>query len=205
LHASESREALTLGGWNPRWGTLGGLIKSALVALFGVVCFLDLEGPAVLREMARPVYASTHGTLDAVIARENKGTWGSTWTPRVLYSFSVGGKTYFGGHLTEHLLDASAFDRPSQGAAEDQFTIGSDVEVRYDPSNPDRNYVVLPWMRTQYWTRTEYWLVMAICGTAVVIFFRNLQLFAASIAQKRRDRLAASSVPFEGAEEKPPR
>ncbi len=66
-----------------------------------------------------------------------------------------------GFRLTEHLLDASAFDKPSQQAAEDQFTLGSEVEVRYDPSNPDRSYITpaLDANNTILDERTEYWLV----------------------------------------------
>ncbi|HEX8527970.1 DUF3592 domain-containing protein [Allosphingosinicella sp.] len=65
-----------------------------------------------------------------------------TYTPRVAYSYHVGGQLY----LNDRLSLSQARQQSSRGAAEDQlraYSVGAPVTVRYDPQSPRRSALII--------------------------------------------------------------
>lgn len=72
----------------------------------------------------------------------NKGRRYPTYTPRVAYSYHVGGSLY----LNDRLSLSQTRQQSSRGAAEDSlraYAVGAPVTVRYDPQSPRRSALII--------------------------------------------------------------
>ncbi len=72
----------------------------------------------------------------------NRGRRYTTYTPRVAYSYKVGGSLY----LNDRLSLSQARLQTSRNAAEDElraYPVGAPVMVRYDPKSPRRSALII--------------------------------------------------------------
>ncbi len=72
----------------------------------------------------------------------NRGRRYATYTPRVAYSYQVGGSLY----LNDRLSLSQAYQQTSRDAAEDElrrYPVGAAVTVRYDPASPRRSALII--------------------------------------------------------------
>jgi hypothetical protein len=143
----------------------------------GVVFFCLLRGPSIVGEELRPAYASAQGKVETVSTERHNAKHGHYWAPKVVYSFDVDGRACHGSDLCEHQLDQPAFYVRSQETAGNQFKIGAPVQVRYDPSDPDHCYLVVPGMQKQYVTRLVFWFVVVWNALALWALTRQVVLF----------------------------
>jgi hypothetical protein len=144
----------------------------------GIFFFCLMGGPSVIGEELRPPYASAQGKIETLSAERHSSRHGYYWSPKAVYSFEVAGQMHRGSDLCERAFDQPAFNKRSEQAAAQQFKVGSAVDVRYDPSDPEKCYLVVPGMEQQFGTRLGFWFVVVWNALALSILVKTFVQFA---------------------------
>ena len=98
----------------------------------------------------------------------NGGRRYSTYTPRVAYSYQVGGSQY----LNDRLSLSQARQQTSRDAAEDElrrYPVGAPVMVRYDPASPGRSALVIEGGGDVSYIGLAFGALLTIFGAYVVV------------------------------------
>jgi len=98
----------------------------------------------------------------------NRGRRYATYTPRVAYSYEVGGSLY----LNDRLSLSQAHQQTSMEAAEDElsaYPVGAPVMVRYDPASPARSALIIEGSGSVSYIGLAAGALLTIFGAYVVV------------------------------------
>lgn len=168
---------------DPGEGSTASVVGGSLGCIVLIVFFTLADGPVVVSELFRPAYASTHGTVESVTFDAVTSYKGPFWRPRVAFTFSVEGTSRRGTSLSRSILDKDAYSRRTRQGAEQQFKIGNTVDVRYDPADPARCYVVVPGMKRQVLPRVMIAFLLLFTIAWVVAVARTIRLHLKQMKQ----------------------
>ena len=109
---------------------LGGLV----LLIIGAGLALILSRTVLRDGQASESWPTTTGTITTSELRTQRSGDGYTYSPRVVYEYSVAGETYTSGRIT--VADGSS--SRANGAQEKvaQYPLGTEVAVHYDPDLP---------------------------------------------------------------------
>lgn len=109
-----------------------GLVVVAL--LFGIMAFVtDTDAKASLK------WPAVAGVVKSTNI-EKSGRRKATYWPKVFYSYAINGKSYEGSLLTEPALSFST-EKEAQEIT-NQYPNKSQVQVYYNPQNPEQAYLI---------------------------------------------------------------
>ena len=141
---------------------LGGLV----MILFGLGLTAILSRTVLKDAQASESWPTTVGVVTASELRSQRSGDGYTYSPRVVYEYSVDGEMYTSGRIT--VADGSSSRAEGAEAKVEQYAVGSEVAVYYDPDLPTEALLEVGAPTAVTWLYRGGWAFIVIGGLVLV-------------------------------------